>query len=327
MPPTTTSTSAPTSFAAAASAASSSVALSSTNSSIGRPSRPPFALMSSITILATLTLAMPMNDRAPVWSVTRPTRAETIDCAGHRRPLGAVGAEQRRGLRLAQVAGFLAGSAARRGRTRRRPSPARPSRRAPRRGSPRWGRGTRSRPSEPWSCTLLGALGAEDLEESVDVLDRRGGQDHESPLSVWILRIRFAPAGSVGVKGHCADGNPGSGIGRPTHFRATYSGWRTPGPGAIGRRPPGRSTTRCCDGPAGRRGPVGDPDLRCRCSARGAPRSAVEMKSCGGDLAEVRPSARSRRTSTSRRLRPPGRSWRPAGSGSRRASVDLPERA
>ena len=31
--------------------------------------------MSSVTILATLTLAMPMKDSAPVWSVIRPTRA------------------------------------------------------------------------------------------------------------------------------------------------------------------------------------------------------------------------------------------------------------
>ena len=45
------------------------------NSSTGRPSRPPFELMSSMTIWATLTLAMPMNDRAPVWSVMTPTRA------------------------------------------------------------------------------------------------------------------------------------------------------------------------------------------------------------------------------------------------------------
>ena len=76
MPPTTTSTSrSSTSLVATASATLSSVALSSMKSSTGRPSSPPRALMSSITILATLVLAMPMKDRAPVWSVMTPTRA------------------------------------------------------------------------------------------------------------------------------------------------------------------------------------------------------------------------------------------------------------
>src|SRR6185437_3149818 len=75
MPPTTTSTSAATSRAAASAATSSSVALSSMNNSTGRPSRPPLALMSSMTIRVRFTLAMPMKDSAPVWSVMRPTRA------------------------------------------------------------------------------------------------------------------------------------------------------------------------------------------------------------------------------------------------------------
>jgi hypothetical protein len=67
MPPITTSTSASwTSLAAAMCATWSSVALSSTYSSTGRPSRPPWASMSSVTILARLTLAMPMKDSAPV---------------------------------------------------------------------------------------------------------------------------------------------------------------------------------------------------------------------------------------------------------------------
>ena len=51
---------------AAACAALSSVALSSMNNSIGWPRRPPSSLMSSITILATFALAIPMNDRGPV---------------------------------------------------------------------------------------------------------------------------------------------------------------------------------------------------------------------------------------------------------------------
>src|SRR5689334_19615365 len=62
--------------------------------------------MSSITILATLTLAIPMNESAPVWSVMTPTRAERlrrlVDVASR-----LVGAEQLRGLRLAQVTGVL----------------------------------------------------------------------------------------------------------------------------------------------------------------------------------------------------------------------------
>src|SRR6266487_2714467 len=76
MPPATTSTSAFRASPAAAMCATwSSVALSSTYSSTGRPSRPPRALMPSVTILARLTLAMPMKESAPVWSVIRPTRA------------------------------------------------------------------------------------------------------------------------------------------------------------------------------------------------------------------------------------------------------------
>src|SRR3954453_17872770 len=107
MPPTTTSTARSTSFAAAASATVSSVALSSTNNSTGRPGRPPRALMSSITILATLALAIPMNESAPVWSVTTPPRAERPIGVGIVPPSRAVGAEEHRGLRLAQVPGLL----------------------------------------------------------------------------------------------------------------------------------------------------------------------------------------------------------------------------
>src|SRR5438270_3010779 len=108
MPPTTTSTAArSTSFLAAASATSSSVALSSTNNSTGRPRRPPRALRSSITIWATLTLAMPMNDRAPVWSVMTPTRAGRVSGVVIVSASRAVGAEQQRGLGLADVSGLL----------------------------------------------------------------------------------------------------------------------------------------------------------------------------------------------------------------------------
>src|SRR5215212_3760382 len=105
MPPTTTSTSAATSRLAAATATSSSVALSSTNSSMGRPSRPPRELMSSMTIFATLTLAMPMKDRGPVWSVMTPTRAERLMVVTVASCL--VGAEQQRGGGLGEMSGFL----------------------------------------------------------------------------------------------------------------------------------------------------------------------------------------------------------------------------
>src|SRR6266571_3224434 len=74
MPPKITSTwSCWTSFIALASPTLSVVSLSSRYSSILRPNRPPLALMSSITILATFALAIPMNERAPVWSVITPT--------------------------------------------------------------------------------------------------------------------------------------------------------------------------------------------------------------------------------------------------------------
>src|SRR5439155_22205757 len=107
MPPTTTSTpTRSTSLVATASATSSSVALSSTNNSTGRPSRPPRSLISSITILATLALAIPMNESGPVWSVIRPTRAGRLIVliVAPSRP---VGTEEGRGLRLVEVAGFL----------------------------------------------------------------------------------------------------------------------------------------------------------------------------------------------------------------------------
>ena len=74
MPPTTTSTlSSWTSLAAFALATLSVVAPSSTISSTRRPSRPPAALMSSITIFATFASAMPMNDKGPVSSAMTPT--------------------------------------------------------------------------------------------------------------------------------------------------------------------------------------------------------------------------------------------------------------
>src|SRR4051812_45838180 len=107
MPPSTTSTwRSSTSFAAADSATASSVALSSMNSSIGRPSRPPRALMSSITIVATLALATPMNDSGPDRSVTTPTRAGRllVSMAG---ALGPVGADEVGGHRLREVSGVL----------------------------------------------------------------------------------------------------------------------------------------------------------------------------------------------------------------------------
>src|ERR1700730_17473534 len=74
MPPKITSTrSCSTSFEALASATLSVVALSSRYRSICRPNKPPFALMSLITILATFALAIPRNESGPVWSVITPT--------------------------------------------------------------------------------------------------------------------------------------------------------------------------------------------------------------------------------------------------------------
>ena len=74
MPPKTTSTrSCSTSFVALAAATASSVAPSSSSSSRCRPSRPPLALMSPMTIRATLALASPTNESGPVWSAMTPT--------------------------------------------------------------------------------------------------------------------------------------------------------------------------------------------------------------------------------------------------------------
>src|SRR5689334_8024409 len=74
MPPRMTSTSSFwTSFVAHSAAAASSVALSSRCSSSRRPRRPPLALMSPTTILATFALARPMIESGPVWSAMTPT--------------------------------------------------------------------------------------------------------------------------------------------------------------------------------------------------------------------------------------------------------------
>src|SRR4051812_4530879 len=140
MPPRITSTwSSWTSFAAAASAALSVVSLSSRWRSSRRPRRPPAALMSSMTILATLALATPMNESAPVWSVITPTlMGPLMTRTGRRGPPPAAGP-------CARPPG---GSPGRRGPRRSSASPRRPSRTAPRPGRPRWGRGRRT---NPWS--------------------------------------------------------------------------------------------------------------------------------------------------------------------------------
>src|SRR3954469_20984814 len=176
MPPTTTSTARSTSFAAAASATVSSVALSSTNNSTGRPSRPPRSLMSSITILATLTLAMPMNDRAPVWSVTTPTRAERLMVViVVSRP---VGAEQQCCFGLAEMSGFLEDR-----RDLGVGHELRPPCFVPVEERPDavlfGGIAEHRRTLRAVQGPLLSALLAEHIQESVDVLDGRCGQDHD----------------------------------------------------------------------------------------------------------------------------------------------------
>src|SRR3954454_15590551 len=92
MPPRITSTSSrSTSFVAAAAAAASVVSLSTRYSSTFRPSKPPFALMSSMTILATLALATPINDSGPVWSVMTPTLIADDGIALSSQPFDASG--------------------------------------------------------------------------------------------------------------------------------------------------------------------------------------------------------------------------------------------
>src|SRR3954471_21781197 len=104
MPPKTTSTcSSWTSLVAAASAAASSVALSSTNSSIGRPRSPPLSLMSPMTIRATFALAMPMNESGPVRSMMTPT----LIGVGVFTALRVALREELRGVGLPLVARFL----------------------------------------------------------------------------------------------------------------------------------------------------------------------------------------------------------------------------
>src|SRR5437764_2069851 len=213
MPPTTTSTAACwTSRAAAASATLSSVALSSTYNSTGRPRRPPPALMSSITILATLTLAVPMKDRAPVWSVMTPTRAgrlvEVVIVASSRL----VRAEEQGRLRLAQMSGLL--------EDRRdlgvgdelhppglvpveeRPDPVLLG-----------GVAEHRRTLGAVERTLVRALLAEHIQEPVDVLDGGGGQDHDCPL--------FVSADRFGGRRDILRAGRRRGIGIPTYSQAT----------------------------------------------------------------------------------------------------------
>src|SRR6185295_12827194 len=61
-----------------AAATASSVAPSSRRSSSCRPSRPPLALMSPTTILATLAIAVPMTESGPLWSAMTPTLIGSI---------------------------------------------------------------------------------------------------------------------------------------------------------------------------------------------------------------------------------------------------------
>src|SRR6185437_11873210 len=56
--------------------------------------------------------------------------------------------------------------------------------------------------------TLVGALRAEDLKETVDVLDSRGSQDRESLLSAGIAWDPLRTRQVVGVTEHSADGLP-----------------------------------------------------------------------------------------------------------------------
>src|SRR3954452_24421057 len=202
MPPTTTSTAArSTSFAAAASATVSSVALSSTNSSTGRPRRPPRSLMSSITILAVLTLAMPMNDRAPDWSVTIPTRGERLMAVIVASRL--VRAEEQGRLGLADVAGFL--------EDRRdvgvghelAPPGLVPLEQRP--DVVLLGRvAEHRRPLRAVQRPLLGALRAEHVQEPLDVLDLRRCQDHGC-----LSFVSFSLADRGGrAEGHCPDMPP-----------------------------------------------------------------------------------------------------------------------
>src|SRR5882672_7234138 len=175
MPPTTMSTARSTSFAAAASATASSVALSSTNNSTGRPRRPPRSLMSSITILATLTLAMPMNDRAPVWSVMTPTRAGRlmVVIVASRT----VGAEQQRGFGLAEVSGFLEDRRDLGVGDELRPPCLVPVEQRP--DAVLLGRvAEHGRALRPVKRALVGARVGKHFEESVDVLDGRRCEDH-----------------------------------------------------------------------------------------------------------------------------------------------------
>src|SRR6478735_6752775 len=203
MPPTTTSTpTCSTSLVATASATASSVALSSTNSSTGRPRRPPRSLMSSITILATLALAMPMNERAPVWSVTRPTRAGRLS-ALMLRPSRLVGAEEQRGLRLVEVTGFLDDRQALGVGHEVRPPGLVPVEEHP--DAVLLGRVAEH------VCALAAVLGAlvgtlraEDVQEPLDVLDLCRCQDHGLPLRSGSQLISSADR-LVRRRGHSPD--------------------------------------------------------------------------------------------------------------------------
>src|ERR1035441_198307 len=153
MPPRSTSTwSSWTSLAAAAAACASSVALSSMSSSTRRPSRPPDALISSTTSVATLAWAPPMMDRAPVWSAITPI----LIASRMTSLLRLVAAAERRDLRVG--------------------GEALPAVEIPVEDHPHpvvlVGVAEHERALRAVLPALLGTLGGEDAREAVEILDR-----------------------------------------------------------------------------------------------------------------------------------------------------------
>ena len=162
-----------------------------------------------------------------------------------------VGAEQQRGLGLAQVSGFLEDRRDLGVGDELRPPVLVPVEQRP---DPvlLGGVAEHRRALRAVERALLGALRAEHLQESVDVLDGRRCQDHDCSPSDGSLRISLPPTGSVGVGSFSGRAAGAASVDLP--ISAIGAVGPSAGDGVV--------DDLVLDRPAGRRGAAGDADLR-----------------------------------------------------------------
>ena len=195
MPPKTTSTCpARPAWPPSAAATLSSVAPSSRYSSRCRPSRPPLALMSSMTILATLALAMPTNESGPVWSAMTPTLMGSTPELGYAAmacPPLRLSVSALRGATTSRASCEDSARATCRGRYIGRVSPSSTRRFASVSSSPRWPSRRTTPSASRWSRSCARACSPRWICEAA-------GFDEELRDTVyWVALLRY-----VGCTGH-----------------------------------------------------------------------------------------------------------------------------